>query len=129
MGLSEACYFPAGLAIVSDSHRPATRWLAAELHQSGMYIGMALAGLGGWLAERHSWHYAFSLVGLAGIGYAALLVLLLRDTPGEGQGGTSANPAEPKAHFGEGLARLFSRGSFVLVVITWGMLGTISWSV
>ena len=127
MGLSEACYLPAGLAMVSDYHRAATRSLATGVHQSGMYVGMALAGLGGWLAERRSWHYAFSLVGLAGIAYAALLVLLLRDTPGEG--GTSGDLAEAKARFGEGLARLFSRGSFVLVVITWGMLGTISWSV
>jgi len=129
MGVSEACYIPAGLALVNDYHRDATRSLATGIHQSGIFIGMALAGLGGYLAERRSWHYAFSVVGAVGIGYGLLLVLLLRDAPRAQPDGEAAAPVEPPVDFRAAMRSLFSQGAFVLALVNWGMLGTISWVV
>src|SRR6185436_4512315 len=42
MGLSEAFYMPAGLALIADYHRGSTRSLAVGVHLSGVYMGQAL---------------------------------------------------------------------------------------
>ena len=51
MGVSEACYIPAALALIADYHRGSTRSLATGLHMSGVYAGAALGGVGGYIAE------------------------------------------------------------------------------
>ncbi|MDB6057703.1 MAG: transporter, partial [Verrucomicrobiales bacterium] len=70
MGVSEACYIPAGMALIMDYHRGPTRSLANGIHVSGVFVGSGLGGLGGWLAERHEWGYAFKLFGAIGVLYA-----------------------------------------------------------
>jgi len=55
MGVSEACYIPAALALIADYHRGPTRSLATGLHMSGIYTGAALGGAAGGtfpVAER-----------------------------------------------------------------------------
>jgi len=47
MGLAEACYLPAGLALIADYHGKNTRSLATGLHQSGLYAGVAVGGAAG----------------------------------------------------------------------------------
>ncbi|HEY2574285.1 MAG TPA: MFS transporter, partial [Verrucomicrobiaceae bacterium] len=47
MGISEAFYIPAALAMIADYHPHATRSLANGLHMSGIYAGAALGGIGG----------------------------------------------------------------------------------
>ena len=50
MGISEACYLPAALAMIADYHGDTTRSKATGLHQSGLYAGIALGGAGGgWM--------------------------------------------------------------------------------
>src|SRR5438876_362936 len=61
MGLSEACYIPAALALISDYHRGPTRSLATGLNMSGIYAGAALGGIGGYIAERFGWRMGFQL--------------------------------------------------------------------
>ena len=81
MGVSEACYISAALAIIADYHRGSTRSLATGLHMSGLYAGAALGGLGGVLAENFKWQSAFNLFGAIGVGYSILLMLMLREAP------------------------------------------------
>lgn len=83
MGVSEACYIPAALALITDYHRGRTRSLATGIHMSGVYAGMALAGLGGTMAEATGWRLTFGLFGLIGVAYALVLVLFLRDPGNE----------------------------------------------
>ena len=81
MGISEACYIPAALALIADYHRDRSRSLATGLHQSGLYIGIVIGGAaGGWLGERFGWRFAFSLMGVIGIAYFVILKLVLRGT-------------------------------------------------
>jgi MFS family permease len=127
MGLSEACYLPAALALINDYHGGRTRSLASGIHQAACIIGIGLSGLGGWLAERYSWHYAFSLSGLASLAYCAPLALLLRDVPRGSPGATAAAEARPKVRIGEALVSLFNRGSFVLMLVSSALLGAITW--
>ncbi|MDD4645385.1 MAG: MFS transporter, partial [Bacteroidales bacterium] len=46
MGLSEALYIPAGLALIADYHKGPTRSLAIGIHLTGVYLGQALGGFG-----------------------------------------------------------------------------------
>ena len=47
MGISEAFYIPAALALIADFHTGTTRSKAIGIHQSGIYFGLALGGVGG----------------------------------------------------------------------------------
>jgi MFS family permease len=125
MGVSEACYIPAGMALIMDYHRGPTRSLANGIHVSGVFVGSGLGGLGGWLAERHEWGYAFKLFGAIGVLYAVLLVFILRDATGD----HTDSSASLKAKFLPALASLFSRGSFYVAIIFWGLLGIVGWAI
>lgn len=82
MGVSEACYIPAALALIADFHAGPTRSRAVGLHQAGIYTGIALGGLGGYIADSaHGWRAAFTWFGLAGVLYAFVLVAFLRNPP------------------------------------------------
>src|SRR3954463_10870792 len=79
MGLSEACYIPAALALIADYHRGRTRSLATGLHMAGIYTGAALGGIGGYIAAAWGGRYGFKLFGGIGILYGVMLALFLRD--------------------------------------------------
>ena len=82
MGVSEACYLPAALALIADYHGEATRSRAIGLHQSGLYAGVALGGLGGgWIGQHYGWHQVFFVLGAFGVLYFAVLLLGLKDAP------------------------------------------------
>jgi MFS family permease len=79
MGVSEAFYIPAGLALIADYHPGPTRSLAVGIHMSGIYMGQALGGVGGWVAQELSWRAAFAGCGVVGVVYAVVLALFLRE--------------------------------------------------
>jgi MFS transporter, ACS family, D-galactonate transporter len=79
MGVSEAFYIPAGLALIADYHPGPTRSLAIGIHTSGIYLGQALGGVGGWIAQEISWRSAFVSCGAIGVAYALVLVVFLRE--------------------------------------------------
>jgi MFS family permease len=81
MGVSEAFYIPAALALIADFHTGPTRSRAVGLHQMGIYVGVIVGGFGGYVADnpRLGWRSAFDACGIAGIAYAVPLFLLLRN--------------------------------------------------
>lgn len=79
MGISEAFYFPAALALIADFHTRRTRSRAVGVHQTGLYAGLALGGIGGYIAQHSSWRNCFTWFGAAGVVYAIALAMLLRD--------------------------------------------------
>ena len=129
MGLSEATYLPASLALITDYHRGSTRSLAVGVHMSGISVGCSLAGIGGWLAERHSWGYPFQLVGCVGVAYGAVLSFALRDAPREVTANGAESDADPPVRFGQAVGNLLGRGSFWLVLIYYGLFGLVGWVV
>lgn len=84
MGVSEAFYMPAALALITDHHPVLTRSRAVGVHQTGIYAGQILGGFAGYAAEApdFGWRMAFTFCGVAGILYAAPLFLALREAPG-----------------------------------------------
>lgn len=93
MGISEAFYFPAALALIADFHMGRTRSRAVGIHQSGLYAGLALGGLGGYIAQLSSWRNCFTWFGAAGVFYAVLLMFTLRDAPAVIREGTVKKPS------------------------------------
>ena len=129
MGISEVCYIPAALALITDYHRGPTRSFAIGVHMTGIMFGSAFGFIGGWLAELHSWGYAFIVLGLSGIGYGIVLFFFLRDAPREGESETSTTSAAPRVRFIPALVSLFSEVRFLLVLAYWGLLGIVGWVV
>src|SRR3954462_2903891 len=80
MGISEAFYIPAALALLADFHPGATRTRAVGLHQTGIYLGQILGGFAGYAADspEHGWRWVFSTCGVVGVIYALPLLFLLR---------------------------------------------------
>ena len=99
MGISEACYIPAALAFITDYHKGSTRSLAVGFHMVGVISGQALGFVGGWMAEEHTWNYAFNFFGIAGILYAVLLTFILKEAPDRNRNESTAviapNSARP----------------------------------
>lgn len=83
MGISEAFYIPAALALITDYHTGRTRSRAVGFHQMAIYFGVITGGFGGYAAADPTlgWRLAFSACGVFGMLYAVPLVLLLRDAP------------------------------------------------
>jgi MFS family permease len=129
MGISEAFYIPAGMALIMDYHRGPTRSLANGIHVSGVFVGSGLGGIGGWLAEKHGWGYAFNLFGLIGVIYSVVLLFLLRDAPREQTPALEASEPATKTRLLPALKSLFSSGSFFLALMFWGLLGLVGWGV
>jgi MFS family permease len=87
MGISEAFYIPAALALIADHHPRETRSRAVGIHQMGIYCGVIIGGFSGYVADAPSlgWRMAFTTCGLLGVIYAIPLLFLLRDTPRDSQ--------------------------------------------
>jgi predicted MFS family arabinose efflux permease len=86
LGVSEAFYMPAAVALIVDYHRGATRARATGLHLSGVYAGQILGGLGGFMAEAAGWRTGFLVFGGVGVLYALVLMVVMprpADDPGE----------------------------------------------
>ena len=72
MGISEAFYIPAALALISEYHSGFTRSRAVGMHQTGIYAGQILGGFAGYVADspEFGWRWAFSACGMIGVIYA-----------------------------------------------------------
>jgi MFS family permease len=124
MGISEAFYIPAALALIADFHTGPTRSRAVGAHQMGIYAGVALGGFSGYIADSsRGWRVAFDWCGVFGVCYAVLLVFTLRDAPrqgGEARENISALPA---------LRELFASGAFILLVLYFTLPALAGWVV
>ena len=126
MGISEAFYFPAALALIADYHTGYTRSRAVGLHQMGLYTGVIVGGFGGYAADHPDlgWRRAFEVCGLAGIVYALPLFFMLRNPPHTMDAARSARPSPIGA-----LRQLLGNASFVLLVLCFTLPALAGWIV
>ena len=129
MGVSEACYMPAALALITDYHRGPTRSLATGLHISGLYAGAALGGLGGLLAEHLRWQSAFSLFGAVGVAYSIVLILCLRDESSAAKPLVASPAPQDKLSLGSALSYLLRQGSFRALLAYFSLLSIAYWAI
>ena len=123
MGISEAFYFPAALALIADFHTGGTRAKAIGIHQTGLYAGLALGGVGGYIAQTSSWRNCFTWFGAAGVIYAVVLMLALRDAPKENAG----TPQKNSVTVGETFRALWSQPAFWILVVYFTLPAIAGW--
>jgi len=126
MGLSEAFYIPTALALIADHHASATRSRAVGLHQIGIYLGVMLGSLGGFVADTPGlgWRWGFNTIGLVGAAYAVPLFFLLAESPGRVRGGMAAVES-PLASW----AALLRNRSFRLLLASFTLPAIAGWVV
>lgn len=134
MGISEACYIPAGLAMIADYHKGKTRSLATGLHMSGLYAGQALGGVGGYISVIWGWRYGFQLIGLFGVVYGIVLIYFLRDSKKSelSDVGTTLNkPEGEEKRLGlfQTIRMLVSEKSFLVLLFYFCVLGIVNWMI
>ena len=125
MGISEAFYIPAALALIADFHTGATRSRAVSFHQIAIYIGVIVGGFAGYVADAPSlgWRWAFDACGVVGMAYAIPLAFLLRDAPpSKADAGHSGSPLQT-------FKELLTNGSFLLLVLYFTLPAMAGWVV
>lgn len=127
MGISEAFYIPAALALIADHHVGSTRSRAVGLHQVAIYLGVIVGGFGGYVAANPQlgWRFAFTACGVAGILYAFPLLALLRDAPRLSKTTDSSAGASPWS----ALRELLTNFSFLLMVLYFTLPAMAGWVV
>lgn len=136
MGISEALYIPAGLALIADYHTGKTRSLAIGIHMTGLYVGQALGGFGATIAEKFTWHTTFHWFGIVGIGYAVVLAIFLREKAGRrevpvvGTAASNRDVVKATEHIPlfKGLAMLFSNISFWIILFYFAIPSLPGWA-
>lgn len=136
MGVSEAFYIPAALALITDYHRGATRSLATGLHMSGIYAGQVLAGFGAMMAGspcQMGWRLTFELFGFVGVAYGLIVLFFLRDPKAEAATETEAvttateAPAAPSFTLIQMLKSIFSGRGMYLLLLMISFAGFANW--
>ena len=124
MGISEAFYIPAALALVTDYHVGPTRSRAVGLHQVGIYAGLILGGFAGHVADApdFGWRWAFTACGVIGVIYSVPLLLLLRDAPRSMEPTSSQSPKSA-------VAELLGNRNFILLVLYFTLPAIAGWVV
>jgi MFS transporter, Spinster family, sphingosine-1-phosphate transporter len=129
MGMSEAFYIPAALALIADFHTGPTRSRAVGLHQMGIYVGVIVGGFGGYVADDPNlgWRWAFDTCGIIGIAYAVPLFFFLRNParPAAARDNSGVLPIGP----GRALRELLGNGSFILLVLYFTLPALAGWVV
>lgn len=78
-GGGEAFFGPANYSLLGQYHTD-TRARAMSIHQTSYYVGVILAGwLAGYIGDKLGWQYAFYIFGGAGVIWAAVMALRLKD--------------------------------------------------
>jgi MFS family permease len=129
MGVSEAAYLPAGLALIADHHSERTRSLATGIHYSGAYLGIVLGGIaGGWIGETYGWRPAFAMLGIVGVAYAVVALLGLREKPSSPPH-VADRPQIAKPRLADSLHKLFALRGFATLTLVFGMMSIANWLV
>ena len=141
MGVSEAFYIPAALALISDYHRGKTRSMATGIHMSGIYAGQVLAGCGAMMAGapcQLGWRLTFETFGFIGVAYALIVIFFLRDPEGAtpeqlaAEAAASADEGKPAAAGNDFtimdvLRNLFSGRAFPMLLVAYAIAGFANW--
>jgi MFS family permease len=124
MGVSEAFYIPAALALIADYHLGETRSRAVGMHSMGIYAGVILGGFSGYAADNPmlGWRWTFEICGLVGVLYALPLFLMIRNAP------AITNEPQSTSPFGA-VRELLTNRSFILLVLYFTLPAMAGWIV
>lgn len=127
MGVSEALYIPAALALIADYHSSKTRSLAVGIHMIGLYAGQALGGFGDTVAQHFSWQATFHSFGLIGMCYSIVLIIFLKEYRGTNHTQTTT-VAKPASVF-TSLKILFTNPAFLVLLFYFAIPSLPGWAI
>src|SRR5262245_10968325 len=124
MGISEAFYFPAALALIADFHRGTTRSRAVGIHQTAIYCAAILGGFAGYVADNPAlgWRWAFSACGIVGVIYAIPLFTMLPSAPRPNDAPSNPSPFVAARE-------LFTNTGYILLVLYFTLPALAGWVV
>lgn len=130
MGISEAFYMPAALALITDYHLGHTRSRAVGLHHTAMYCGVILGGFGGYIADapQLGWRSAFTLFGVLGVLYSLPLTLFFRSAP-QPEAANLRNREQERTSAFRAFWELTTNFSFILLVVYFTLPAFAGWVV
>ena len=112
-GGGEAFFGPANYSLLGQYHTD-TRARAMSIHQTSYYVGVILAGwLAGYIGDHLGWKYAFYIFGGAGVVWAIVMALRLKDLPRVET--TNAQAAKPSLW--DGFKTVFTTPTALMVTI------------
>ncbi len=115
VGVGEAAGSPPAHSLISDYFPPQKRATALGIYSAGVYVGSAIAYLGGgYLRANYDWRTAFFALGLPGLVFALVVRFTVRE-PARGHSEQHAGPVETTT-FMETLTHLLSCRSWVYLV-------------
>lgn len=109
-GGGEAFFGPANYSLLGQYHTD-TRARAMSIHQTSYYVGVILAGwLAGYIGDHLGWQYAFYIFGGAGVIWAVVMALRLKDLPRE-------SSVKAKVSIWDGFKTVFTTPTALMVTI------------
>ena len=129
IGIGEAGYGTVAPAIISDLFPRSRRTRMLAFFYVALPLGAAAGfGVGGWVGEHYSWHSAFFVGGVPGLGLALLALFL----PEPKRGATEEVSGPDKIPFGIGIRQLSRNGIFWIVtggltLMTFSIGGLANW--
>ena len=123
-GGGEAFFGPANYSLLGQYHTD-TRARAMSIHQTSYYVGVILAGwLAGYIGDKLGWQYAFYIFGGAGVIWAAVMAVRLKDYKPEDDCGAQtasadapAPPSRNKPSILDGFKTVFTTPTALMVTL------------
>jgi len=82
VGVGEAGLSPPAHSLISDYYAPQRRGVALSIYALGIPLGLMFGAVaGGWLADNFSWRWAFVVVGVPGLLFAAAIKIFVKEPP------------------------------------------------
>ena len=114
-GGGEAFFGPANYSLLGQYHTD-TRARAMSIHQTSYYVGVILAGwLAGYIGDHLGWQYAFYIFGGAGVVWAIVMALRLKDLPRNETPGQAGS--DVKVSILDGFKTVFTTPTALMVTI------------
>jgi MFS family permease len=114
LGLVEAFYIPAAVALIADYHFSNTRAKAIGFHNAGLVLGLIVGGAAaGFVGNHYGWRIGFISLGVSGMLFAVVAQVGLCDrTPPAGR-----LPGTPRPPILAGLAVVLRSPSSLLIIL------------
>jgi len=116
-GAGEAFYYPPATSLLSRFHNK-SRAMALSIHQTALYAGITFSGFfSAYLGHRWGWRTPFFLFGGAGVIWAFVLLVFMRNTPNEKHVGSAERPP-----ISETLKHILSKRSAIALACAFGCM-------
>jgi predicted MFS family arabinose efflux permease len=128
VGIGEAAGTPPAHSLLSDYFPPERRATALGIYAAGVYLGSAIAYLGGgYLAANFDWRVAFYALGAPGLVFALVVRFTVREPPrGFSERGVASIA---RTTFGETLKHLLGSRAWVYLMLAASLLSILGYGV